>query len=442
MQNLYEKEKKLTLSRDQHQAVGTFMEFITDSEVKEMVLMGSAGMGKTTLIKKFIEIARQECPDLRLFYSSDKKTRIQLTSTTNKAAKVLAEATGEETKTIHSLIGLIVQNNYKTGKTYLKKTDRTGVIENSIIVVDEAGMCNKELLESIRKYTNKCKILWVLDHAQLTAVFENECPVIHEVDHKAELTTIHRTDKDSEIFKFANYFRGAVLDGVFPTVEPEGNQVHYCTGPEFEKEILNTFNRDMEENDARVLSWTNKRTHQYNNYIRTSLGFGDELTIGERVLTNQPIMNDGSITLGVDQIATIKNIHPGKYLDIEGWKVTLDKDEIKVFQPRDRIQVDALLKANAKAKNWQEYFAIKENVGDLRPIHACTVQKSQGSTYKKVFIDLADIARNTKDNEIARLCYVAISRASEHVYLTGSLPKRIHKKTVVAVPQFKKNSSL
>ena len=59
----------------------------------------------------------------------------------------------------------------------------------------------------------------------------------------------------------------------------------------------------------------------------------------------------------------------------------------------------------------------------LRLPHACTIHKSQGSTYENVYIDL-DSFKACKDREtLARLLYVAVSRAKNHVYFHGSLPK-------------------
>ena len=58
---------------------------------------------------------------------------------------------------------------------------------------------------------------------------------------------------------------------------------------------------------------------------------------------------------------------------------------------------------------------------DLRAQHACTIDKSQGSTYAQVFIDLDDIAKCNISSQVARMCYVAVSRARHKVYLTGDL---------------------
>jgi ATP-dependent exoDNAse (exonuclease V) alpha subunit len=58
---------------------------------------------------------------------------------------------------------------------------------------------------------------------------------------------------------------------------------------------------------------------------------------------------------------------------------------------------------------------------DLRAAYACTINKSQGSTYDKVFIDLDDLKRCNQPNTLARLLYVAVSRARYQVIFTGDL---------------------
>lgn len=411
-------------SDDQLIAIGSFLNFLTDKNEKEMLLTGFGGTGKSTIIREFIKIARQECPHLKILCNDDNKTNIQLTSTTNKAAKVLADATGEEATTIHNLIGLVVVNDFKTGKTRLKKTDRTSVIKDSIIVIDEMSMCNAELLNTIREHTQNCKLLWVGDHYQLAPVFESECPVVNQVSNVATLSTIHRQGKNTGITTLANTFREAQDTGIFKLPVVDNINTFYCSGPKFKTEVLRAFTIDMNEDDARVLAWTNRRVHQYNDFIRTSMGRSKAFAIGETVLTNKPILNNGRIVMRTDKTAQIHDIYPDTVENLTGWQIELSNGA-EIFQPESRIEADNLIKNLAKIKDWPNYFTAKEFFGDLRPIYASTIQKAQGSSYDEVFIDLDDIGRNNKDQDIARLMYVAVSRAREKVFLTGALPKRL-----------------
>jgi hypothetical protein len=115
--------------------------------------------------------------------------------------------------------------------------------------------------------------------------------------------------------------------------------------------------------------------------------------------------------------------------EVEGWWISFtkfratsafDQDPV-IFQPKDPAKVQKISRHFAKDKNWGPYFRMKEEWADLRPIHASTVHKAQGSTYRKVFVDMDDIGRNTRWRDLVRLLYVAITRASHEVHIFGDI---------------------
>jgi ATP-dependent exoDNAse (exonuclease V) alpha subunit len=62
---------------------------------------------------------------------------------------------------------------------------------------------------------------------------------------------------------------------------------------------------------------------------------------------------------------------------------------------------------------------------DLRPSFAQTVNKSQGSTYDIVMIDLNDICSKCRTLEqLARILYVALSRGRSRIIMTGDLRRK------------------
>ena len=63
-------------SDDQLTAIGTFLAFLTKKEEKEMLLTGFGGTGKSTIIREFIKIARQECPTRKILCNDDNITNI------------------------------------------------------------------------------------------------------------------------------------------------------------------------------------------------------------------------------------------------------------------------------------------------------------------------------------------------------------------------------
>lgn len=419
----------MKLSVDQEAAVQEAMMFLMDDnpDNSEMSISGPAGTGKTVLTKHLLADARKQGKMIKLLSGGDSNEfPVYLTSTTNKAARVLSMACNEKAGTIHSLLGLRVENNYKTGKTTLRRSSSSKVIRNSLIIVDEGSMANEELLKTIREATINCKVIYVGDSYQLAPVFENSCPVFSKVKNQVQLTTIQRQAAGSSIIQFASGFRNALDTGIFPRAETYGIDVQLLDGPQFREMAHKHFGNMKVVDHARMVAWTNSRVHQYNDYLRKLNTTNPDYEVGEFLLTNQPVLGaNKQVILSTDAIAQITHIHNGEEDGIEGWDITLN-NEIVVFQAKKQYEVIARIKAYARAKDWVEYFRAKEQFADLRPIYACTVNKAQGSTYKYVFIDLDDIRRNNKNSEIARLMYTAITRASDKVYMYGSLPDRLY----------------
>jgi hypothetical protein len=93
--------------------------------------------------------------------------------------------------------------------------------------------------------------------------------------------------------------------------------------------------------------------------------------------------------------------------------------------PVDRVHHAQLLnyykRVGKNGGGWVDYYHLKNNFPDLRQRDAATTHKAQGSTYDTVFIDLSDISTCHQPNTVARMLYVAFSRARTRVFLYGQL---------------------
>ena len=233
---------------------------------------------------------------------------------------------------------------------------------------------------------------------------------------------------DGEIDTLSAKYREAVRSKKFPSITADGNQVRHVDGATFQSLVEQSFVEPhyYEENDAKVLAWTNSRVQEYNAFIRQHKGYTKELEVGEQIVTNKPIMDSkGKTVYATDGRAYITNVDSfvSTYMGISGKYLTLD-NQIDVFTPDNAQDVKTKLNQLKKAKKWRDYLALQETVADIRPPYACTVHKSQGSTYKRVLIDLNDIGRCNIPGDVARMLYVAISRASDEVILYGDLPEK------------------
>ena len=317
-----------------------------------------------------------------------------------------------------------MHNDRETGATTLQRRKGMKTITNTLIVIDEASFVDHILLNAIHKYTRMCKVIYIGDPYQLTPTTAAQCPVFDGSIETAILTTVMRNG--GKIEELSHQYKDAVVTKLFPNIEVDNHLVEHVDGPTFQALIDETYmDPDFDAKDVKIVAWTNQRVHQYNDYIRQLKGYAAELVRGEVVVTNKPIMSPkGETVYATDAQATVTDIYTGyKYRDCDGAYITLDY-ETELFLPTNQEQVKSKLKALKKEKDWVAYFDIQEQWADLRPPYACTVHKSQGSTYKKVFVDLSDIGRCNIPTDVARMLYVAISRASEKVVLYGELPQK------------------
>jgi ATP-dependent exoDNAse (exonuclease V) alpha subunit len=89
----------------------------------------------------------------------------------------------------------------------------------------------------------------------------------------------------------------------------------------------------------------------------------------------------------------------------------------KFLRAKDPEARQNCLKELANRKDWRAYYAMKEQVADLRFTHASTVHKSQGSTYANVLVMAPNIMTCPGISTRRRLLYVAYTRASQHLHV-------------------------
>ena len=420
----------INLSPSQEEARDAFQSFLMDEDKKELVISGFAGSGKSFLMRYLEELAYSQFVIEKNMDKNFREMDIYFTATTNKAAGVLADMTNRESQTIHSFLGLQPVNDFKTGKVKLKTTDRTMVMDSVLVFIDEASMISKQLLQIIREClvneSTNSKVVYVGDSYQLPPVMESHSPVFVSVKDAANLREIQRQAAQNPIIQASAKFRQVLDDGYkgsWPELPVDDVHIFHLDKDEMRNEIDAKFKNNPSPLKVKVLGYTNERVIEYNRHIRKLYTPHEEFVPGEYVITNKPVMRGRRILLHTDSFVQIKSMSETESSDgLKGWIVGLGK--ASVFLPKDHQEYRQLLKTYVRRKDWTNYFRVKDTYADLRPAHALTCHKSQGSTYEEVFVDMGDIGRNMKWTEIARLMYVAMSRASKRVYLYGKLPLR------------------
>ncbi len=144
----YQIVNKITLDPKQVEAVKNSMMYGVS------VITGGPGTGKTTIIKAICSLL-----------NNIQKT-FALCAPTGRAAKRMTESTGYESKTIHRLLGLTVED----GVTRFRYNEDNHLTYD-VIIVDETSMCDTFITKALLKALNSgTRIIFVGDKDQLPSV--------------------------------------------------------------------------------------------------------------------------------------------------------------------------------------------------------------------------------------------------------------------------------
>ena len=371
-----------------------------------MCISGKPGVGKSFFIKECVVPLAE----------SMHKNPI-LTATTNKAANVIGGIT------TYSAFGLKMQFNNSTGKyeidqKYLKQ------IYSSLLIVDEASMLDKQLLDIILNNIKRTKVIFVGDMNQLPPIgyaadVFNKYPVV-------ELTDVVR-QKKQDLIDCIESAKECIKDAViFKPVESDN--VHIISDGVQAQEILKSFG-----NDDKILSYTNKRVIAFNQCYRNLHNKPNEFRVGDLVVNKSyasPFGIPENATMGntlyAEEESVITDISEphnvvwqDTEIDFKVKTVSLLGKAYPFYIPCSPELYRMCLNSFASQKSWDLYYFFKEKMADLRDNNACTVHASQGSTYSRVFVDYTDIVKGrgqTIGNK-ARMLYVALSRAKEEIFI-------------------------
>ena len=411
---------EIVLTQDQNTAFNKFVTFLMDPVETVFVLEGYSGTGKSTLVKTLLDKLPGLMKTAKLINPKYPDYEVELTATTNKAAENLAHITGSTATTIHSFLGLQVQTDYKTKTTKLVPRSAKGVA-GTIIFIDEASYIDSQLLDLIFKMTRNCKIVFMGDPAQLSPVGSSGTPVFKSKFTGAKLTQVVRQAEGNPIQELSTQFRETVKTGEFFSFKPDGHHIQYMDRATFNEKIKEEFTRpDWRYSDSKILGWTNKCVISYNRLVSNNVTGSPNFQVGDYAICNS-FITQGKKSIKTDQLVcitgiseeTVKYQTPGRYYSIDGYFI--------LFQPNSLEERNKRIKIAKASDDIYLLEAIDRDWVDLRAAYACTINKAQGSTYDRVFIDLDDIKRCNSGDTLARMLYVAVSRARHQVFLTGDL---------------------
>jgi len=405
-----------------------------------VALSGAAGTGKTFLTKAIVEHLHE-------------KYSVTITAPTHKALSVLRDQVFIENlqvpaKTIHSFLNIKLFTDYDKGiQKFVPEKSKTDVSKTDILIVDESSMISSELYEFIQNAIESERIkavLFVGDYYQLLPVDSKKNSVFN-VRHQYKLKEIVRQAEDSYIITIASAAREIIKSADYVDVKTffAKNQNSNITFFHNQNDFLEDFCHDEEwyNKDKVITSYKNSDVDSYNRMVREKYwlakGVDDIPTLlkGDKVIFQSAYSINGVIKYHNNEQITLsyaKKMY-SDILKIEYWECKDDNEGeyqelIRIIDPKSiSLFNDKLDKISKMAKNeknykkrkemWKTFFELKEYFANVKYIFASTIHKLQGSTYETVYIDLFSLANNRyiDYNELYRLIYVAITRASKDI---------------------------
>lgn len=365
------------------------------------ILTGGPGTGKTTVVRAI----------LRIFESMG--LDIALATPTGRAAKRLSEASGREAKTIHRMLEM----DYKADEGPVFRRDESSLLEEDVIIVDEASMIDLYLMEALlRAMRPGTRLILIGDANQLPPVGAGcifKDIILGERFSMVELTHIFRQARESLIVTNAHTVnRGEHID-----LSKKDGDFFYLPS-------------DSDEQTSAIIRTLCK--------TRLPRAYGVSVYDGIQVITPSRKGQNGTEMLNSVLQAAINPSEYGKkeksLRDLtyrEGDKVMQTKNnydiawqkngvegfgiyngDIGIIRKIDLIAQSMTIDFDGRMANYD--FAMTE---ELELAYAITVHKSQGSEYPIVVIPLY---RYTPKLLTRNLFYTAITRAQQMVILVGN----------------------
>lgn len=431
------------LSECQQKALATALDVCAEESDKQvMVLRGSAGTGKTTLVHFILNEVKEQYD------------HVILLAPTNKAAQVLRRKSGIPAGMIHSML-------YKPQETqdgyvvWIKNTPKKE--QRVLIMVDEASMVGNRptpddifsgsyLLSDLISYFQLCKagsrLIFIGDACQLPPVGYDAHekspalePEILEKEHKlpvafAELKYVHRHAEGSYILDGATSLRNHILyQHPFYQVQPRYLQ-NVTAGI---RHYMSRYDRYDEETVA-MIAWTNRNVNWWNNVIRERLKLDAQTLMPEtRVVIDRRCIMDREI-LQKGQMGYIADVTgaPHEFANLFFLPVrlqTFDEDGV-VSEYNSLALIDHLISDRGTLTQEQEKFLKHEairtnevyrksnrplddphmNALRLRYGYAFTCHKAQGSEFEEV------IVHPYLPKDEPRWLYTAVTRAKQELF--------------------------
>jgi exodeoxyribonuclease-5 len=432
-------------TNDQSKALESLTSFVSEGNNSDFfILKGSAGTGKTTILKAATD------------YLVEQEINFRLCAPTGRAAKIISTKTNRRAKTIHGEIYIVKDS---TGHRVVLESKLNHIEAFTVFFIDEASMLADhmdkngdfitpssilaDLIKYVKQGNKKNKIVFVGDNYQLPPVNTDKnkdddfspALLLSHIESKYNLkgeeiamTEVMRQKEGSSILNIATHIRTLI------TAKKIGRGLlQYFHKYTYALNHLLTIADYNDTASSIVICKTNKDVDWWNSRIREKLGkkgtlcTGDIVQIQGNTTYNSNYYTKGEMGIIDEVISPIENYAGIKFQDIRIRIKDLDgKDtfrEAKVmldatWTDHGKLDpnIETALIASAKKHN-KKYRESDDKSDDkylsalrLRHSFAITCHKAQGGEWDYVYIHPFMMYDDMK------WMYTAVTRARKEVY--------------------------
>lgn len=391
----YQKGKGITLHENQIEAIKNCVKYGVN------VITGGPGTGKTTIINCILTILKKQY------------MRTVLCAPTGRASKRLAEATGEDAKTIHRLLDL----DFTGGKGHFTYNEDTK-LDADVVVVDEVSMCDEYVFYAlIRAIKRGGRLILVGDKDQLPSVGAGN--ILSDIIASGlvpvnYLTYIYRQSDDSLIISNAH----KVNEGKMPTIDNKSKDFFVDAQTDTADMLKNCI--DLVTKRLPSFSKLAPKDIQVLCPMKKGVIGVENINIEMQKALNPPASSKGELRAGAnifrvgDKVIHTVNNYQMEWLSPDGLSGSgvFNGDigyiiEVNKSAPSLKVEFD-----DGKIATYKQ-----ENLDEIALAYAISIHKSQGSEFPAVIIMVSGgnpflMTRN--------LLYTAITRAKQIVVIEGS----------------------
>lgn len=463
---------------DQRTALDTFTAFLASRHQQPaMILRGSAGTGKTSLVAAMVRTL------------VDLKQRVVLMAPTGRAAKVLSLNCSLPATTIHRKI-------YRQKKVEGDFKLDVNMHADTLFVVDEASMISTMpqqpgegmpafigngggVIDDLIAYVysgHNCRLMLIGDTAQLPPVGEDEAPALQSgvigcygtETFEADMAEVVRQKQESGILWNATMIRRLITHDE----ATELPKIHFSRfadikvmpGNELIDALADSY-RHAGIDETIVITRSNKRAAIYNNGIRAQvLDHDGELCSGDRIMvvknhyfkdpepaaSAQPTADsnggaarqlsfiaNGDIAV-VRRVRNVRELYGFRFADITMQFPDYDDCEMQLTAVLDTLHSEAPALSPGQQKElyervMEDYMDLPHKADRLNAVredpyysalqvkfaYAVTCHKAQGGQWQHVYVDQGYMTDDMLTPDYIHWLYTAFTRATGMLYLVN-----------------------